>query len=216
MKRGSTDLGARRGEVRQRRWRKTVWVSACRHLELWSTARCEATPPPSSRGKSVWNPNDPVPMEVAAVKARGEGKKEKDTSKGKGKGKSGGKSEDKGQAPKDNGETSRDDRTCYSCGRRGHMFKDCNTYGVTEVQTYPQHPHGLFPRQTHSSLVTAQNSFGHSLPSTMAVPSVASTMRAVNQIQTGQSWCLVFLVENNATIPVTVVKEACWWTAHVR
>ena len=46
-------------------------------------------------------------------------------------------------------ETFGDDRTCQSCGWRGHVAKDCKTYGVTEVQTYPQDLLGLSRGQTH-------------------------------------------------------------------
>ena len=84
------------------------------------------------RATQVWNPNDPVPMEVGADKVRGKGKKGKDTAKGKGKSKSGGRGKDKRQTRKCKGETSGDDSTCDSCGRRGHI---CNRLRVTEVQT---------------------------------------------------------------------------------
>ena len=71
-----------------------------------------------------WNPNDPVPMEVDATKARGKGKEGKDTAEGEEKStskrKSNDKNKDKGQTPKGRGQTSGDHRTCYSCGRRGH------------------------------------------------------------------------------------------------
>ena len=80
------------------------------------------------------------PVEVDAVKNRGKGGKGKDSSKGKGKGKgkSDGRSKDKGETPKSKSETSEDDRTCHSSGRRDDNAKDYTTYGVTEVQTYPQ------------------------------------------------------------------------------
>ena len=92
----------------------------------------------------------------------------------------------------------RDDRACYSCGRRGHMGKDCKAYGVTEVPTYPQHPLGVRPGQTHLPLLPAQNTYAQNAPLTMPVPSDASTIRAVNHIQTQQAWCLVLQVENNS------------------
>ena len=130
-------------------------------------------------------------MKVDAVKTRVQGKKGKDTAKGKGKSKdkdkSGGKGKDKRQTPKSKGETSGDDRTCYSCGRRGQIAKDCKMYGVTEVQTFPQHPPGLFAGQTPPSLLQAQNAFAQSSPSTTTLPSEASTMRAVNHNQKQQS-----------------------------
>ena len=169
------DLGARRGEKRQCTWRETVWVCACRHPDLWSTARCETAFAPASRdgrkqlrgGKANFrkqcasHENNKSKRSCAErgrrVTARGQGKKRKDTSKGKGKSKSGGKGKDKGQTSKGKNETSGEDRTCDSYEQRGHIAKDHKTCGVAEVQTYLQHPPGLSPGQAHPFFANSEH-----------------------------------------------------------
>ena len=171
-------MGARRGEVRQ-----SVLLTILtrqRRLETNKHVVAKRTVESYLQATNVWNPNDPVPMEVDAVKTRGNGKKGKDTAKGKGKGKSCGKGKDKGQTPKCKGGTSGHDRTLYSCARRGHSSKYCETYGVSEVQLSRQHLLGLSLGQAHPSLLLAQNTFAQTSLSTMTVPSEASTMQGVN------------------------------------
>ena len=78
------------------------------------------------------------------------------------------------------------------------LQRDCETYGYTEVQTFPQHPPGLSPGQTHLPSLPTQNTYAQPSPSTVSVPPEASTMRAVNHTQTLQAWCLALQVEGNA------------------
>ena len=107
------------------------------------------------------------------------------------------KSKNKGQTSRSKSETRGNDRAC--CGRRGHIAKDWNTYGVTEVPTYPQHPLGVRPGQTHPPLLPTQiTRMLRTHHSQLPVPSEASPIRAVNHKQTQQAWCLVLQVENNS------------------
>ena len=76
----------------------------------------------------VWNPSDPVPTEDDTIEARGKVKKRKGTDNGHGKGRG----------------------TSISWNRARTHANGVDTLQNVANQTYPQHPLGLFPRQTHA------------------------------------------------------------------
>ena len=151
--------------------------------------------------------NGPAPMEVDRFKgkdkgkgktkdvkgAKGKGKEEKGKSKGKGgKAVFGPKSEGKGKGGKEKGKGKGSGQTCWTCGRPGHLAKDC--WRVRQVEAPASNAPSSPPTVSPSTTTSIQ-------------PGSETTLKAVRRVSQPLIFDLRSYEESRGSIRMRMLRE---------